>query len=231
MDLHTLLLKVHTAAGAFALGAAPLAMAVAKGGRWHRRWGLVFLGAITLTCISALLAGLEGFDPLLVLVALFSFHLAATGYRGLYLKGLHKGQRPGRWDLLMHGAAGVVYTGLLLWGVVHLLHGDGGPAALIPTTFGALGCVVVLLQVRRFHRNHHDKQEWLYIHMGGFLGSYIATVSAFSAANLDMIEPAWLRWLWPLLVGVPLVLVWTRHYRNRFDRGERPGFLGRLRIR
>ncbi len=231
MDTQAIVLKLHVLAGTVALGAAPLALAVAKGGRWHRRWGIGFFVAMLLTCVTAMLAGLWRPDPLMALVALFSMHLAATGYRGLYLKGLHKGQRPGRWDLLMHGAAGVVNVALLLWGVVHLLHGEGGPAALIFTTFGCLGCLLVLVQLRRFFRNRHDKQEWLYAHMGGFLGSYIATVSAFSGVNLDMIKPLWLQWLWPTLVGVPLMLAWFRHCRKRFDKGERPRFLGRLRIR
>ncbi len=223
-------LLLHQIAGAIALGAAPLAILVSKGGQWHRRWGLAYFYAMVVVCATALLACIWRPNPLMALVALFSFHLSATGYRGLYLKGLHKGQRLGRWDLLMHGSAGLVNTALLLWGAVHLFHGDRGPAAVIFTVFGAIGCALVIAQLRRFLRTHHDKQEWLYAHMSGFLGSYIATVSAFSAVNLDLISPVWLQWLWPSLVGVPLLAGWVRYTRARFDRGERPRFLGRQRI-
>ena len=230
MDPQALVLKLHALSGAIALGAAPVAMLVRKGGHWHRWWGRAFFFAIVLVCATALLAGLWRPNPLMALVALFSFHLAATGYRGLYLKGLHKGQRLGRWDLLMHGAAGLVNTGLFLWGMVHLVHGERSSAAIIFTAFGAIGCALVFMQLRRFFRTHHDKQEWLYAHMSGFLGSYIATVSAFSAVNLAMIKPMWLQWLWPTLLGVPLIVGWIRHTRARFDKGERPRFLGRIRI-
>lgn len=230
MDPQAVVLKLHAFAGAIALGAAPLAMLMRKGGRWHRWWGRTFFYAMVLVCTTALLAGIWRPNPLMALVAFFSFHMALSGYRGLYLKGLHKGQRPGRWDLLMHGAVGLVNTGLLLWGAVHLIHGDRSSTAIIFTVFGAIGCAFVLLQLLRFFRTHHDKQEWLYAHFSGFLGSYIATVSAFSAVNLGAIKPVWLQWLWPSLIGVPFILLLIRYHRSRFDKGERPRFLGRLRI-
>lgn len=50
--------------------------------------------------------------------------------------------------------------------------------------------------------------------MGNMLGAYIATVSAFSVVNLTLL-PSIVRWLWPTTVGVPLILLWIRHYQRR----------------
>jgi hypothetical protein len=51
--------------------------------------------------------------------------------------------------------------------------------------------------------------------MGNMLGAYIATVSAFSVVNFGFLPPL-ARWLWPTVVGVPLIVAWTRSYRRRF---------------
>ena len=58
--------------------------------------------------------------------------------------------------------------------------------------------------------------EWL-AHMGGMLGSYVATVSAFSAVNFTFL-PLTARFLWPAAVGVPLIFAWVAYYRACFSR-------------
>ena len=73
-----------------ALVAAPLAMAVRKGGRWHRLWGKIFVYTMMLVCSTAIVVGVARENIIMALVAVFSFHLVASGWRGLYLKKLHK---------------------------------------------------------------------------------------------------------------------------------------------
>ena len=57
--------------------------------------------------------------------------------------------------------------------------------------------------------------------MGGMLGSYVATVSAFSAVNFTFL-PLTLRFLWPSILGVPLIFAWIAYYRVRFARRPAP---------
>jgi hypothetical protein len=45
--------------------------------------------------------------------------------------------------------------------------------------------------------------------------AYIATVSAVSAVNLTVLPPV-VRWLWPTLVGVPVLIYLQRRYEARF---------------
>ena len=54
--------------------------------------------------------------------------------------------------------------------------------------------------------------------MRGMLGSYIATVTAFSVVNFTFL-PTTVRWLWPIVVGTPLITAWITYYRLRFRRG------------
>jgi fluoride ion exporter CrcB/FEX len=231
-DIVPWLLRVHAAAGGIALFVAPLAMLVRKGGDWHRRWGRTFFWGMVVVCSTAIALGIIHPNNFwLALVAVFSFHMVASGYRSLYLKRLHAGQKPERVDFLLHGIAGLMNAGLLIWGLAHLFLGRGGAGPILFVAFGSIGMFMVVRNVMRFYRRKNDKREWLYGHMIGFLGGYIATVSAFSAVNLTMIRPVWLQWLWPTIIGTPLIIFWVRYYRKKFASGQRMRNLADIRIR
>ncbi|MEO8588944.1 MAG: hypothetical protein ABI432_06235 [Flavobacteriales bacterium] len=226
-----ILMGLHIAAGFTALVVAPIAMAVRKGGNAHRLWGKVFFYAMALVGITAVVVGIARANILMAMVAIFSFHMIASGYRALYLKRLHEGQRPERIDYIIQGTAAVINGGLFLWGLINMALGHRNSGSIIFFTFGTIGLLMVFLNMQRFYKRSHDKREWLYAHMTGFLGGYIATVSAFSAVNLPMIKPMWLQWLWPTLLGAPLIALWTRYYRGKFTRGRRTRDLLDVRIR
>jgi len=44
------------------------------------------------------------------------------------------------------------------------------------------------------------------------LGSYIATVTAFLVVNLSSSPLGMMIWFAPMVVVVPLILIWTRRY-------------------
>lgn len=222
---------LHAVAGSVALVVAPLAMWVSKGGDAHRRWGKLFVWAMAVVVVSAIVLAIATGNFLMGMVAIFSFHMVASGYRSLYHKRLHEGQKPARADILIQGTAAVVNGGLFLWAISLLMLGQKFNKVVIFLVFGGIGLLMVLANFNRFYKREHEKQEWLYGHMIGFLGGYIATVSAFSAVTLDMIKPVWLQWLWPTFIGSPLIVLWIRQYRKRFGKGRRTRELFDLRIR
>ena len=93
------LLGVHIAAGTGAFLLAPVALATAKGGRAHKRWGMVYLWCMGAVAVTALPMALYRPVLFLALVAVFSFYLAFSGYRVLKLKDLPRGgsARPVDW--------------------------------------------------------------------------------------------------------------------------------------
>ncbi|MEX1132384.1 MAG: hypothetical protein WEC15_04095, partial [Flavobacteriales bacterium] len=198
----------HMVSGFVALVVAPLAMLVRKGGDAHRRWGKLFVWAMAVVVVTAIIMGIATGNVLMAMVAVFSFHMIASGYRSLYLKKLHEGQKPARADVLVQGIAGVVNGGLFLWAISLMMLGLKFQKVVVFFVFGGIGLLMVFSNFNRFYKRSHDKLEWLYGHMTGFLGGYIATLSAFSAVTLDMISPTWLRWLWPTLLGSPLIFFW-----------------------
>lgn len=221
----------HMVSGFVALVVAPLAMLVRKGSDAHRRWGKLFVWAMAVVVLTAIIMGIATANVLMAMVAVFSFHMIASGYRSLYLKKLHEGQKPARADVLVQGIAGVVNGGLFLWAISLMMLGLKFQKVVVFFVFGGIGLLMVFFNFNRFYKRSHDKLEWLYGHMTGFLGGYIATVSAFSAVTLDMISPMWLRWLWPTLLGSPLIFYWIRHYKRRFSKGRRAKDILELRIR
>ncbi len=70
---------------------APVALATAKGGKQHKRWGMVYLWSMGIVAATAL--PMAFFFPVrfLALVAVFSFYFAFSAYRVLRLKELARG--------------------------------------------------------------------------------------------------------------------------------------------
>ena len=88
---------------------------------------------------------------------------------------------------------------------------------VVPVVFGVLGMVLAGLDIRKFVRPPADRNAWWFAHMAGMLGSYIATVSAFSVVNFTFL-PIAVRWLWPTVIGTPLIALWITYYKIRFRR-------------
>ena len=195
---------------------APAALAVRKGGPAHRRWGRVFFWAMVVAGISSLaLAGLklrylsltaghaEGLR-FLALTGLFTLYLAGFGYRTLYLKKLGRGQQPALGDWLMVGAGLLVFSYFVYYGIAH--------GAVPAVVFGGIGVMTAGRQLRGYLRSTPPlPEQWLRNHISGFVGAYIAAVSAFSANALTFIPWPW-NFLWPTLLGVPYLLWAQRQY-------------------
>ena len=86
------LLAVHIACGFGSFLLAPVALATAKGGKQHKRWGMVYLWAMGGVAATALPMALYRPVLFLAMVAVFSYYAAFSGYRVLKLKGLVKGE-------------------------------------------------------------------------------------------------------------------------------------------
>ena len=87
------LLALHIVCGMVAFVCAPVALATAKGGRTHRRWGKIYFWAMAGVAASALVLSFALPVFFLAMVAVFSFYSAFAAYRILYLKDLNQGGR------------------------------------------------------------------------------------------------------------------------------------------
>jgi hypothetical protein len=213
MNAHSLVLGAHIAAGASAFLFAPLALVTQKGGRAHRRWGKIYFWSMVAVSLTAFaLVFRFHASPFLAVVAVFSFYLAAGGYRVL----ARKDGRARALDWIVSGfgaASGLGLCGWSAWGIFR--GGTFNPIVL--GVFGVLALLFAASEVRSFLRPPEDKRHWWYTHLRGMIAAYIATVTAFSSVNFKFL-PMTARWLWPTAVGIAGITVWIRYYRRRFAR-------------
>lgn len=208
-------LAIHIAAGTMSFLLAPVALATAKGGKQHKRWGKVYLWSMG--AVAATAAPMAFFFPVrfLALVAVFSFYLAFAGYRVLRLKDLSRGgdAKPIDW---IAGVVTFAASVLLVW----LSAFRPALIEVIPAVgviFGLIGISAAMRQMISFVYKPKEKMFWWYGHLGNFISSYIAAWSAFSVVTLGQIlGNTWYLWLWPSILGVPAVAATTVYYKRKF---------------
>lgn len=207
-------LWIHIVAGFLALFAGGGALATKKGGYRHRRLGRVFVYAMAVVAVTALaLLAIEVTPSHIFLgfVAIFSYYFAFSGYRVLSQK--RPADDPAHLDwlalaLLLGSGVGLVALGGTWWL-------DGNGFALVVVIFGAIALATGVGDLRRFSSPTDDRREWFFEHLTRMGAAYIATVSAFSAVNFFFL-PGVVRWLWPTILGTPLLVYLSRRYRQQF---------------
>ncbi|WP_201985812.1 hypothetical protein [Hymenobacter rubidus] len=198
---------VHILAGFTGFFVAPVALAVRKGGAAHRRWGLVFFWAMVVAGTTALLGSQHIHSLFLLLTAVFSLYMAGFGYRSLFLKRLAWDAQVAAFDWAVAGVGLAVFLGTVAYAFM---------AGNIPVgVFGGLGAATAVRQLRGYaNAGRWAKNQWLLNHISGFLASYIAAVSAFSVTSLHFI-PRTVGFLWPTVLGAPLIMWWHRRVRGQ----------------
>jgi len=201
-------LWLHIAAGTIALFAGVGALVTAKGGRRHRKAGKLFLismGVVVATVFVLLALTPTTFRIILTLVAIFSGYFAFSGYRVLSRKRPRDEAQAIDWTAT--GAVLFACLGLGIWGLVWYL--DGTSFGIVMMVFGGIGVGFGSLDAWTFHRD--GTSEWMVSHLQRMIAAFIATVSAVSAVNLTPLIGIW-AWLWPTVVGIPLIGYWSNTY-------------------
>lgn len=206
----------HIAGGTLSLLSGLLAIASPKGGRMHRAGGKVFFAAMTLVFVTALIMAVVKALTFLLMVAFFSYHMLLRGYRALYLKRQHHGMKLALPDILINGTGIIFNTSLLIWGISHLLSG-GNYIHIVAVFFGLLGISMAGSDVKRLFIPPTDKKQWLYTHIGGMGGAYIAAVTAFMVVNVHFL-PGLVVWTAPAVIGLGLISMAIRQYRKKEER-------------
>ncbi len=209
------LLSVHIVAGFGSFLLAPVALATAKGGRAHNRWGMVYLWSMGVVAATALPMALYRPVLFLALVAVFSFYLAFSGYRVLKLKSLARGGRaqPIDWIAAVIAFGSGAALALLAWlrpaAVQHM--------GVVAVLFGCLSMRTAGVSLWGFVSKPREKMFWWYTHLGNFIASYVAAWTAFCVVTLPRIlgDHLWL-WIWPTAVGIPAIAITTGYYKRKF---------------
>jgi hypothetical protein len=219
-----LLLYVHIACGATGFLCAPIALVTKKGGHNHRYWGKIYFWAMTGVAVTALILSFALPIWFLAMVSVFSFYASFAAYRVLYLKDLTRGGSPKAYDwaasiLTIASSAVLCLMGILKpyamgIGIIPIA---GHAVSIVSVVFGFLGMRLGFNSLQRFLRPPQERMFWWFDHLQGMIASYIAAMTAFSSVNLSRwFGAAWWVWLWPTIIGVPAIALWTRYYKKKF---------------
>jgi hypothetical protein len=205
------LLVTHIIGGASALLAALVAFSAKAWNvahRWHVYSGRFFFWSMVLVIATALPLAIHASNVFLLLIGLFSFYLAWSGWR------YAKRRRSAPYGLDRVAAALMAATALTMigYGVAMLVGGDYRGVTLI--MFGAIGGSLCAADLRG---KQVDERARIASHLTRMLAATIATVTAFLVTNVE-VEPAIVIWLLPTIVITPLIALWNR----RIMRGYRP---------
>lgn len=215
------IIYLHALSGFTALLAGGLAMGAAKGKHLHRLAGKIYFYGMTGVFVTAVLVSLAKNLPFLLMVGFFSYHMVCSGYRALYLKKLHIQQRPSYIDWLIAAIAGTFNTTLLAWGIYKLVL-YSQPVGIIAVVFGLIGMQFVFQNLRTFFRKPKEKNHWLQSHIGGMMGGYIATWTAFLVVNISFLPPL-VVWLGPMAIGIPVIIFHIRKVKQKTTVGQAGG--------
>lgn len=200
------LLTVHVIAGFASLIAAIGAVTtqwLRTAHRWHVLAGQVFFRGMIVIFLTAVPLAWMIESLFLFLISLFSVYLAWSGYR--YAK---RRRGPVSWpDKAAAGLMMAAALGMIGFGAAMLFGSDLNGITLL--VFGGLGLTLGWLDLDAYRKGEYTGKQRIASHLGMMLGATIAAVTAFVVTNFTL-EPAFVLWIAPTLVIVPLISYWTR---------------------
>ncbi len=194
------MLGFHIAFGFTALITGLAAIFSEKGQKKHRLFGKIFFYSMLGVAAIAIFISIIKDNQFLLIIGIFAFYMDYSGYRAIKNKSL----KPSALDWLILLIASCNSIFMLISGNTVLL------------VFGSLNSLFVISTFRIFIKTLQGKEipklQWLARHIGMMLGTYIATTTAFIVVNVKHVNPAWLPWLLPSIIGTPLIVYFVRKY-------------------
>ncbi|WP_324680516.1 DUF2306 domain-containing protein [Hymenobacter sp. GOD-10R] len=208
--LYHAILVVHILAGSLGLLLGPFALITKKGGRLHRRGGLCFYYAMLVVAASALFLGVLRDLPFLFAVGIFSGYMNITGYQGLRQKQKGRPNQTGRVERVVSALMGVFSLYFFGYGLYLLLQRD--LFGLVFLFFAQSSLRMLWQDWKLFTQRDLQPTTWLQLHITRMVGTCIAAYTAFLVVNSSS-RVSLVGWFLPALVGVPILLYWTRKVR------------------
>jgi hypothetical protein len=167
---------------------------------------------MTMLAASALAMALYRQILFLALIGVLTFYLVFSGYRAVKRKD-------GPPNFADKTAAMLTFAACACLAAFALLRPTWvQDIGLVAVVLGGIGLVSSGSDMRRFAGGPPPRMAWLTIHLGRFLGSYIAAWTAFSTVTLSQFLPhaGLVAWLWPSALGLPAITITAIYYRRKF---------------
>lgn len=207
MHLYTFVLLVHIVGGFLALVTATLACFCKQFSlqhKWHAYSGKVFMLGYLVIFFTALILVFLKTNIFLLLIALFSFYLALSGFR--YAKNKKGAPLGVDWVLQM----GFLLITLIMIGFGLFSLAYKQTEGIVIIVFGAIGVGFSVVELKSYlTKKSITGNARIAKHLSFMLGASIGTVTAFVVTNF-VLQPALILWLAPTVVITPYIFYWKR---------------------
>jgi hypothetical protein len=211
-EMYGVLLLCHVTGGAVSLLSAAVAIATTKGARGHVYAGRVFVLAMALVFVTAVPMTIIRPNPFLLVVAVFSFYLALTGW----LRARNRSGMPVLADWIATVAMGVTAVAMAVMGL--LMVAAGSMLGIVLLAFALIGGGLAASEVPFLRGRRYRGAERIVAHLGRMLGGTIAALTAFLVVNVRVV-PAFLVFLAPTVLLTPLIFYWAARVGRAAERG------------
>lgn len=202
-----ILLVIHIIAGSIGLFTGTINIIRKKGDTTHRLVGKFFLYGMLINAVAGFLMSVIHKNLFLLIIAVFSFYMTATGKRILSLKRLDKGQQVKRIDWILTFTMLFFALFFIVFGIYLKINDNNLGTVLI--VFGVISALMARKDINIYQGNITIKNYWLLIHIQRMIGAYIAALTAFLVVNNTYLPPV-VAWLMPTVILTPLIFYWSK---------------------
>jgi hypothetical protein len=200
--MEEILLFAHIAGGSVALICALMAVSSKKGSNFHRRVGRIYALGIATIGVTAIPMAIISGKTLLFLIALFSSYLVFSGWRF----AVNRSGRPSKLDwiavLIMLLTAATMTIG------AYIIYAEGSDMWVALAVFATIAAVLGLVDMKSHISRRTIGKKRVARHLTNMLSGTIATVTAAAVVNIST-DPAWIAWLVPTVIIVPVIIYWN----------------------
>jgi uncharacterized membrane protein len=217
----------HVATGAVVLVVAPAALLTRKGGRWHRRWGIVFAAAMAAVLGTAAFMWQPHGHVFLLVLDVVCAYLVFESFRAL--RRSRRKTADAAANALDLAAASLV---LLSAGALFVLAATAQTALMrgiagILVALGAIAAIFAGLDFKAVVMRAQTRPGALLVHVSATIAAYISAVTAFCVINFHGV-PMTLRWVVPSALGSTVIAYFSIQCRRRFAKKKPPATLHTL---
>lgn len=215
--IHTLACLIALGVGAFAMRTRP---GKSKGMKNHTRSGNIYFWSMMTVCATGGMLLTHGFTVFLAFLTVLSGYSAFMGKRLITRKNGQEAQLIDWIATILTGICGIMFA---VWGFLTVfgVWQAGTPlfASILGIFFGWVMLDTVKPDLKSFRTPPENKRWWMFYHIERMVSSYTALLIAFSIQMTTRLVPAsmaWMVWVLPIVIVVPLMTRWTARVSTEY---------------
>ena len=206
MDIFRFILALHILGGGIGLISGTIVLILKKGDKNHKTIGSIFFWAMNLAGLCSFVLAVLHPNNFLFVVGIFTFYMNLTARS--YLKFKRK-------DAVINFRDAIPTIGMVSAAFFFVIVGikliSKDSFGWVLLSFAFISLRFVLADYMFFKGKSKFANQWLLSHLQRMIGTYIASITAFLVVNINF-KPAFVIWLAPTVLLVPLIIYWSRKY-------------------